>query len=968
MSDRIVLEPGTRICLPAGTMARVEAGAADARAVTYENGAARGAGLFLGTVPAGAVAIGLADPIRVELVAATDTIVSVVPLAANIASEACSDVSAWLRTVASSGAWIPFVAPKALFPGRVRLKHGDVVAAPRERVVWIPLGRGWWPLCDGAPLRWDGPAEIEVAPAISSIELIDALSDWTVATSIRLAHLLDARESERLDAMASDGRAARTASRSTRDTIGGMPDVHAAVPGRPMAQRALALAIPSVSLPRPQPREAAERGDARFSSYAALAAIVGALQGQNSVALPDGQREIAAPNADEALAAIREDASEAGLGCRDVKLPPRLTREDGPPVVVALPEHTVPVGAARSIGGRYEVCDADGTRITGAVATGAVALTQPLDAAWLAALDSPRRLMAALVRLSLPDAVSAVLWGFAGVAMGVTVPVATNLLFSAIWPRADWAGHWLVVLGLGIAALTTIAFDSARAALAGRVTMRFLNRLEEGIWLALVRAAPGGLSKYSAGDMQNRIGAAGRIRQAIVGQPMRVIVDASMMLTGMLLMVIYGGRLAWIGVTAVAALALIWSLLLREAVHARTQTERITGRESALLSQAIAAIVKVKATASEPFLLARWALLASQRRRAVRRAERIETAIAVATAGVTGLSTAVVFVVGYSLVASQQAGAGPVATGSITLGAFLAFQAALGQTIAAAGSAAGIFALWPRLSAAGAMLAPVARVSPETTTDARRVTAPPLDGRLEISQVSHRYAGAATDSLRGVDIAIDARQYVGIVGASGSGKSTLLKLILGLEQTSSGAIYFDGMDARRLEPASVRRQIGYVGQDSRLSPGSILENILDGRTAATPEAWAAARLAGIAEDIEAMPMGMHTLVGEAGQNLSGGQRQRLMIARALLTRPRFLIFDEATSALDNRSQAIVQAGLGDLPVTRIVVAHRLSTVMGVDRVFVLDHGRAVESGPPADLLRNNGAFAALARRQQVGDA
>ncbi len=127
-----------------------------------------------------------------------------------------------------------------------------------------------------------------------------------------------------------------------------------------------------------------------------------------------------------------------------------------------------------------------------------------------------------------------------------------------------------------------------------------------------------------------------------------------------------------------------------------------------------------------------------------------------------------------------------------------------------------------------------------------------------------------------------------------------------------------------------------------MSPGSILDNILDGRNSGTPEAWTAARLAGIAEDIEAMPMGMHTLVGEAGQNLSGGQRQRLMIARALLTRPRFLIFDEATSALDNRSQAIVHDGLGDLPVTRIVVAHRLSTVMSVDRVYVLDAGRVIE--------------------------
>ena len=957
-----------RVCLPPGTMARVEAGAVDARAVVYENGAARDSGVFLATLPLNGLAIGLADPICVELVASIDTTVSIVPLTTALAVEALSSLSNWLRTVDSVGAWIPFAAPKALFPGDVSLKHGDIVAAPRECIVWFQLGQGWWPLSDGAPLRWDGPAEIKVVPVIPPSELLGALSGWSSVTSIRLVHLLETREAARVSAMVSDGKAVQTVSRTTRDAIAGVHDVYAAVHDRPIAQRALALAMPALALRRPQQRNEAESGDDRFTSYAALISIVGALRGQNWVALPEVKPEIVASSEDTVLAAVREEAGEAGLGFRNVNLPPRLTREEGAPVVITLPEHTVPVGAARAIGGRYSIWDADGARTTNALAPDAVALTQPLDAVFLAALDSPRRLMTALVRLSLPDAVSALLLGFAGVAVGITVPVATNLLFSTIWPRADWIGHWLVVLGLGIAAIATIAFDSARTARASRLTMRFLNWLEEGVWLALVRAAPGALNRYSAGDLQNRIGAAGRLHQAIVGQPMRIIIDGSMMLTGIAMMFVYGGTLAWIGITAVILLALIWSLLLREAVHARTETERITGRESALLSQAIAAIAKVKATASEPFLLARWALLASRRRQAVRRAERIETVIAVATAGVTGLCTAVVFVLGYSLVAAQQAGAGPAATGSITLGAFLAFQAALGQTIGAASSGAAIFALWPRLSAAGAMLAPVARVPPETTSDTRRAVAPPLDGRLEISQVTHRYEGAATDSLRGVDIAMDARQYVGIVGPSGSGKSTLLKLILGLEQPSSGAVYFDGMDARRLDPASVRRQIGYVGQDSRLSPSSILDNILDGRTAGMPEAWTAARLAGIAEDIEAMPMGMYTLVGEAGQNLSGGQRQRLMIARALLTRPRVLIFDEATSALDNRSQAIVQEGLGDLPVTRIVVAHRLSTVMGVDRVFVLDQGRVVEAGPPAELLRIDGAFAALARRQQLGEA
>jgi ATP-binding cassette subfamily C protein len=145
-----------------------------------------------------------------------------------------------------------------------------------------------------------------------------------------------------------------------------------------------------------------------------------------------------------------------------------------------------------------------------------------------------------------------------------------------------------------------------------------------------------------------------------------------------------------------------------------------------------------------------------------------------------------------------------------------------------------------------------------------------------------------------------------------------------------------------------------------------LDNILDGRDAELATAWEAAHLSGLARDIEAMPMGMQTLVGEAGQNVSGGQRQRILIARAVLSRPRILIFDEATSALDNRSQSTVQRGLAELPVTRVVVAHRFSTIRQVNRVFVLSRGRLVESGPPAELLRQGGAFARLAGRQLLG--
>jgi ABC-type bacteriocin/lantibiotic exporter with double-glycine peptidase domain len=203
------------------------------------------------------------------------------------------------------------------------------------------------------------------------------------------------------------------------------------------------------------------------------------------------------------------------------------------------------------------------------------------------------------------------------------------------------------------------------------------------------------------------------------------------------------------------------------------------------------------------------------------------------------------------------------------------------------------------------------------------------------------------------------------VGPSGSGKSTLLRLILGFELPESGTVYLDGQDLASLDVNAVRRQLGVVLQTNRLMSASMFENIAGGKLISMEEAWAAAQMSGLAADIEAMPMGMHTVISEGGTNLSGGQRQRLLIARALALRPRILIFDEATSALDNRTQQIVSDSLDQLQVTRIVVAHRLSTIRNADRIYVLEKGRVVQQGSFEQLAQTPGLFAQLVKRQQV---
>jgi ATP-binding cassette subfamily C protein len=207
------------------------------------------------------------------------------------------------------------------------------------------------------------------------------------------------------------------------------------------------------------------------------------------------------------------------------------------------------------------------------------------------------------------------------------------------------------------------------------------------------------------------------------------------------------------------------------------------------------------------------------------------------------------------------------------------------------------------------------------------------------------------------------REFAAIVGGSGSGKSTLLRLLLGFEVPESGTIYYDSQDLETLDVVSVRRQLGVVLQNGSLMPGDVFTNIVGSSNLRVEDAWEAARMAGLAKDIESMPMGMHTMITPGGGTLSGGQRQRLLIARAIVHKPRIIYFDEATSALDNATQKTVSQSLEQLNATRVVIAHRLSTIQNADKIFVLDKGVMIQQGRYQELMDQHGLFAELAKRQ-----
>ena len=237
-----------------------------------------------------------------------------------------------------------------------------------------------------------------------------------------------------------------------------------------------------------------------------------------------------------------------------------------------------------------------------------------------------------------------------------------------------------------------------------------------------------------------------------------------------------------------------------------------------------------------------------------------------------------------------------------------------------------------------------------------------ISGNIELTNVSFSYSEGSRSVLRNLSLVIQPGEYVGIVGPSGCGKSTLMKLMLGFLKPTEGKVSFDGLDMERYNLRSLRRQFGVVLQDAAVLTGSITRNIALTDDADMDLVKEAARQAAVLDDIEAMPMKFHTMLSGEAEIISGGQRQRIVLARALMRHPKILFLDEATSAIDNVAQKTIKDNLDKLGITRIVIAHRLSTVVNCDRILVLDEGRIAEMGTYQQLMEKNGLFAHMARR------
>ena len=547
--------------------------------------------------------------------------------------------------------------------------------------------------------------------------------------------------------------------------------------------------------------------------------------------------------------------------------------------------------------------------------------------------------------------------GVLGALLALLTPVLTGELLAEVIPRVDtpmWVAYLAALL---LAAFGTMTFDIVLALSLLRIEGRIDESLQTAVWSRLLSLPATFFRRFTAGDLADRANGISLIRMMLTGATASAVISGIFSIFSYALLFYYSWRLALCaGALVLVLIGMTWFFAHGAMKHHRAAFSA-QGMIDGFVFQMITGLTKLRMANAEDDALARWAERYAVQKRETLSARRW----AASQLAFNSLFTPLCMLTIFALIWYMLIGAG--LQESFDLADFISFNAAFGQF---AGAMTGLTAAWTTVVATIPLferVQPILEEQPETAGGG----ADPgdLTGEIEFANVAFRYLPEVPNAVDGVSFHIRPGDFVAFVGPSGSGKSTIYRLLLGFERPDSGAVFLDGHDTSSLDMPAARSRMGVVLQNSRLAAASVFNNIACSFPITMDEAWEAARAAGLDADIEAMPMGMHTVLPEGGGGLSGGQKQRLLIARAMARKPRVMLFDEATSALDNRTQAIVQESLKKFSVTRVVIAHRLTTVQEADRIFVLEAGRIVEAGRYDDLMQKEGVFAALARRQIV---
>ena len=579
----------------------------------------------------------------------------------------------------------------------------------------------------------------------------------------------------------------------------------------------------------------------------------------------------------------------------------------------------------------------------------AIAFYKPLPLKALGISDLMRYILGTL---STADFVMTGASALAVTLIGMLSPKLNNLLFSRVIEDGSTQILLAITVFMICVTLSSLLINGVKSLIIARINTKMSISVQAAIMSRLMSLPAGFFKNYSSGELSARAQCSNSLCEMLAS----VVLTTG--LTSVFSLVYISQIFVYAPALVIPSLIITFTTVAFTVVSAFVQMKvskkkmELSSKESGMSYALISGVQKIKLSGAEMRAFARWGNLYAEEARLTYNPPMFLKINNVLSSAISLAGTIMMYWIAVS--------------SGVSVADYYAFNTAYGMVSGAFISLAGIALTVAQIKPIMDMVEPILKAVPEISEGKQMITR--LSGSIELDNVSFRYNENMPLVIDDLSLKIRPGQYVAIVGATGCGKSTLLRLMLGFESPQKGAVYVDGKDIAAVDLKSLRRNIGVVMQNGKLFTGDIFSNIIISAPWLTmDEAWHAAELSGIAEDIRRMPMGMHTMISEGSGGISGGQRQRLMIARAIAPKPSVLMFDEATSALDNLTQKTVSESLDSLKCTRIVIAHRLSTIKQCDRILVLDKGKIIEDGTYDQLIQRRGFFAELVARQRVDD-
>ncbi|MCB0481322.1 MAG: NHLP bacteriocin export ABC transporter permease/ATPase subunit [Flavobacteriales bacterium] len=540
--------------------------------------------------------------------------------------------------------------------------------------------------------------------------------------------------------------------------------------------------------------------------------------------------------------------------------------------------------------------------------------------------------------------------GLAGGVLMLFFPILTAQIFDFVIPSADKQQLLNIAFALLAISFGTVGFDLVKQYALMRAQNRLDYKAQSALWDRLLNLPSDFFTKYTTGDLASRSMGINQMKSIVSGAVIASVLALAFSVLNLGLLLYYNVNLAMLAIAFSLLQITIIGLFARSQLKLQKVLMEQNGKLSGIAFQILNGIARFRASGAESRAFLYWFKSFMSSKSVSIDLAKLQNAQTILNSLLGLLSTVFIFIIVKTT------------SNNLTTGQFFAFLAAYGAFVGAIVGMSGALIQMLQLPVIYDRLRPILETKPECETQKEAPTK--FTGAIEINNINFRYKEDAPLTIKNLSLSIKSGEYVALVGPSGSGKSTLIRLLLGFSKPESGSLYYDKQDMDHYDPKMIRRNMGVVLQDGDLMSGDIYTNIVGSSAYLTlKDAWAAARAAAFDKDVRSFPMGMHTIVNEEGGTLSGGQKQRLMIARALVHKPKILIFDEATSALDNETQAIVTASLDNLNVTRIVIAHRLSTIINADTIHYLEAGELIESGSYEELMALKGKFFKLAERQ-----